>query len=51
MTAHEQGSHNLLLTALADVPAVAVRAADTAPGRSSEWQQLVSALSTGTHCG
>ncbi|GAW47990.1 uncharacterized protein PD653_1110 [Nocardioides sp. PD653] len=43
-TAHEQGSHHLLMTALTDMPAVAVRAADSAPGRGSEWHELVDAL-------
>ncbi|MFD5723356.1 BTAD domain-containing putative transcriptional regulator [Streptomyces sp. NPDC127036] len=40
-----QGSQHLLLAALTDVPAVAVREADAAPTRMSRWHELTSALS------
>ncbi|MGW5664675.1 BTAD domain-containing putative transcriptional regulator [Streptomyces sp. NPDC003758] len=41
-----QGSQHLLLTALADVPAVAVREADASPTRTSRWHELTAALSS-----
>nr|QIY66171.1 transcriptional regulator [Streptomyces sp. RPA4-2] len=40
-----QGSQHLLLSALTDVPAVAVREADASPTRMSRWHELTSALS------
>lgn len=40
-----QGSQHLLLAALADVPAVAVREADASPTRMSRWHELTAALS------
>lgn len=39
-----QGSQHLLLSALTDVPAVAVREADASPTRMSRWHDLTSAL-------
>ncbi len=39
------GSQHLLLTALHDVPAVAVRAADASPTRLSRWHELTAMLS------
>jgi DNA-binding SARP family transcriptional activator len=39
-----QGSQHLLLTALNDVPAVAVRGADTSPTRTSRWHELTAML-------
>ncbi|MBW8699108.1 Serine/threonine-protein kinase PknK [Streptomyces sp. MBT84] len=41
-----QGSQHLLLTALTDVPAVAVREADASPTRMSRWHELTAALSS-----
>ncbi|QWF20493.1 hypothetical protein KM427_16050 [Nocardioides sp. LMS-CY] len=40
-----RGSQHLLLTALSDVPAVAVRAADASPSRLSRWHELTAMLS------
>jgi LuxR family maltose regulon positive regulatory protein len=40
-----QGSQHLLLAALTDVPAVAVREADASPTRMSRWHELTAALS------
>jgi DNA-binding SARP family transcriptional activator len=40
-----RGSQHLLLTALSDVPAVAVRAADASPSRLSRWHELTAVLS------
>lgn len=40
-----QGSQHLLLTALTDVPAVAVREADASPTRMSRWHEITAALS------
>ena len=45
--AEERGSMHLLLTALADVPAVAVRGADTQPSRTSRWHDLTARLTGG----
>jgi LuxR family transcriptional regulator, maltose regulon positive regulatory protein len=45
--AEEQGSVHLLLTALLDVPAVAVRGADTEPSRLSRWRELTASLANG----
>ena len=45
--AEERGSVHLLLIALADVPAVAVRGADTEPGRLSRWRELTASLANG----
>ena len=39
------GSQHLLLTALADTPSVASRAADATVGRMSPWHELLAALS------
>jgi DNA-binding SARP family transcriptional activator len=39
------GSQHLLLTALADTPSVAARAADATSGRTSPWHELLSVLS------
>jgi DNA-binding SARP family transcriptional activator len=39
-----QGSQHLLLTALTDVPAVAVRGADASPTRMSRWHELTATL-------
>ncbi|GAA4691193.1 hypothetical protein GCM10023215_30070 [Pseudonocardia yuanmonensis] len=47
--AGERGSMHLLLTALADVPAVAVRGADTEPSRTSRWHDLTARLTGGRH--
>jgi DNA-binding SARP family transcriptional activator len=44
-SAEEMGSLHLLLTALEDVPAVAVRGADTEPSRTSRWHELTTLLS------
>ncbi|MGV9349264.1 BTAD domain-containing putative transcriptional regulator [Streptomyces spiralis] len=41
-----QGSQHLLLTALTDVPAVAVREADASPTRMSRWHELTALLSS-----
>jgi LuxR family transcriptional regulator, maltose regulon positive regulatory protein len=41
-----QGSQHLLLAALTDVPAVAVRGADASPTRMSRWHELTAMLST-----
>ena len=43
-SAEEMGSLHLLLAALKDVPAVAVRAADTEPHRTSRWHELTTLL-------
>ncbi|MEM6110642.1 BTAD domain-containing putative transcriptional regulator [Mycobacterium sp. 050272] len=43
-TADEMGAVHLLLAALEDVPAVAVRGADTEPHRTSRWHELTSLL-------
>ncbi|KMO83625.1 Serine/threonine-protein kinase PknK [Mycolicibacterium chlorophenolicum] len=43
--ASARGSQHLLLNALADVPAVAVRAADASPNRQSRWHELTALLS------
>ncbi len=43
-SAEEMGSLHLLLAALADVPAVAVRGADTEPSRTSRWHELTTLL-------
>lgn len=45
--ASAQGGRHLLLQALDDVPAVAVRRADAEPSHSSPWHELVAALSSG----
>jgi len=45
--AEERGSVHLLLGALSDVPAVAVRGADTVPGRLSRWRELTASLASG----
>ena len=45
--AEERGSVHLLLTALSDVPAVAVRGADTEPSRLSRWRELTASLANG----
>lgn len=45
--AEERGSVHLLLNALADVPAVAVRGADTEPNRLSRWHELTASLANG----
>jgi DNA-binding SARP family transcriptional activator len=39
------GSQHLLLTALADTPSVAARAADATAGRTSPWHEILAALS------
>jgi len=39
------GSQHLLLTALADTPSVAARAADACSGRTSPWHEILAALS------
>ena len=44
-SAEEMGSLHLLLNALEDVPAVAVRGADTEPSRTSRWHELTTLLS------
>ncbi|MFJ4848667.1 MULTISPECIES: BTAD domain-containing putative transcriptional regulator [unclassified Streptomyces] len=44
-SATAQGSQHLLLTALADVPSVAARAADTRSSRMSPWHEILAALS------
>ncbi len=41
-----QGTRNLLVQALEDMPSVAVRRADAQPSHTSRWHELVSALST-----
>jgi DNA-binding SARP family transcriptional activator len=41
-----QGSQHLLLTALTDFPAVAVRGADASPTRMSRWHELTATLSS-----
>jgi len=45
--AEQRGAVHLLLTALSDVPAVAVRGADTEPSRLSRWRELTAALAAG----
>ncbi|MFF7677612.1 BTAD domain-containing putative transcriptional regulator [Actinacidiphila glaucinigra] len=45
--ASARGGRHLLLQALDDVPAVAVRRADAEPSHSSPWHELVAALSSG----
>lgn len=45
--AEERGSVHLLLSALADVPAVAVRGADTESNRLSRWHELTASLANG----
>ncbi|MDX2847689.1 hypothetical protein [Actinacidiphila glaucinigra] len=45
--ASARGGRHLLLQALDDVPAVAVRRADAEPSLSSPWHELVAALSSG----
>lgn len=45
--AEERGSVHLLLTALSDVPAVAVRGADTEPSRLTRWRELTASLANG----
>jgi DNA-binding SARP family transcriptional activator len=45
--AEEQGSVHLLISALSDVPAVAVRGADTEPDRLSRWRELTASLANG----
>ncbi|MET9878219.1 BTAD domain-containing putative transcriptional regulator [Actinacidiphila glaucinigra] len=45
--ASAHGGRHLLLQALDDVPAVAVRRADAEPSHSSPWHELVAALSSG----
>jgi ATP/maltotriose-dependent transcriptional regulator MalT len=42
----DQGAQHLLLTALTDVPAVAVRSADAAPTRMSRWHELTALLAS-----
>ncbi|MGW3242232.1 BTAD domain-containing putative transcriptional regulator [Streptomyces sp. NPDC001070] len=42
-----QGGRHLLLQALDDMPAVAVRRADAEPSHSSPWHELVAVLSSG----
>ncbi|WP_307833448.1 BTAD domain-containing putative transcriptional regulator [Pimelobacter simplex] len=42
--AEDMGALHLLLAALADVPAVAVRGADTEPNRTSRWHELTTLL-------
>jgi DNA-binding SARP family transcriptional activator len=44
-SATARGSQHLLLTALADVPSVAARAADTMASRSSPWHEILAVLS------
>jgi DNA-binding SARP family transcriptional activator len=44
-SASMHGTLHLLLTALADMPAVAARAADTRPSRMSPWHEILAALS------
>ncbi|MEU4097857.1 BTAD domain-containing putative transcriptional regulator [Streptomyces sp. NPDC026673] len=44
-SASTHGSQHLLLTALADMPAVAARAADTKSSRMSPWHEILAALS------
>jgi DNA-binding SARP family transcriptional activator len=45
--AEERRSVHLLLTALSDVPAVAVRGADTESNRLSRWHELTASLANG----
>ncbi|ROS44312.1 BTAD domain-containing putative transcriptional regulator [Amycolatopsis thermoflava] len=45
--AEERGSVHLLLNALSDVPAVAVRGADTESNRLSRWHELTASLANG----
>lgn len=45
--AEERHSVHLLLTALSDVPAVAVRGADTESNRLSRWHELTASLANG----
>ncbi|WP_240634083.1 BTAD domain-containing putative transcriptional regulator [Streptomyces dengpaensis] len=44
-SASMQGTQHLLLTALADVPSVAARAADTKSSRMSPWHEILAVLS------
>ncbi|MFJ4467212.1 BTAD domain-containing putative transcriptional regulator [Streptomyces sp. NPDC089424] len=44
-TASTDGTQHLLLTALADVPSVAARAADTKSSRMSPWHEILADLS------
>ncbi|CND52443.1 ATP-dependent transcriptional regulator [Mycobacterium tuberculosis] len=44
-SASAHGSRHLLLTALADMPSVAARAADTTSDRMSPWHEILAALS------
>ena len=45
--AEQQGAVHLLLSALTDVPAVAVRGADAEPSRLSRWRELTASLANG----
>ncbi|MFD7445113.1 BTAD domain-containing putative transcriptional regulator [Streptomyces sp. NPDC059909] len=45
VSASTHGTQHLLLTALADVPSVAARAADTKSSRMSPWHEILAALS------
>ncbi|MFF3465294.1 BTAD domain-containing putative transcriptional regulator [Streptomyces sp. NPDC001984] len=45
VSASTHGTHHLLLTALADMPSVAFRAADTKPSRMSSYHEVLAALS------
>lgn len=45
VTASTHGSKHVLLTALGDMPSVAVRAADATLGRTSPWHETLSVLS------
>jgi DNA-binding SARP family transcriptional activator len=44
-SATTHGSQHLLLTALADMPSVAARAADAEPSRMSPWHEILAVLS------
>ncbi|MFF3462379.1 BTAD domain-containing putative transcriptional regulator [Streptomyces sp. NPDC001984] len=44
-SASTHGTQHLLLTALADVPSVAARAADTRSSRMSPWHEIIAVLS------
>jgi len=45
VTASTHGTQHLLLTALADMPSVAARAADTTSSRMSPWHEILAVLS------
>ncbi|PIB07342.1 hypothetical protein B1C81_19590 [Streptomyces sp. HG99] len=45
VSASTHGTHHLLLTALADMPSVAIRAADTKPSRMSSYHEVLAVLS------